>query len=82
MAELTEGIEARVVSATALGESRIFALENVLTKKLGKHVTLSASVDPSLIGGLYIHAGGQIIDHTIKKQLSDLKDNLKRRDAR
>ena len=82
MAELTERIEARAVSAAALGESRILALESALEKKLGKPVAISASVDPSVIGGLYIEAGGRIFDHTVRTQLRDLTASLKRRGAR
>ena len=82
MAELTERIEARAVSAAALGESRILALKNALSKKLGKPVALSASVDPAVIGGLYVQAGGRIFDHTVKRQLSDLRAGLRRRDMR
>jgi F-type H+-transporting ATPase subunit delta len=82
MAELTDSMGAFVVSATTLGESRILALEDVLSKKLGHRVTISASVDPSVIGGLYIRAGGRIIDRTVKRRLRDLKDSLMRRSAR
>ena len=82
MAELTERIDARVVSAAALGENRIAALTSALLKKLGKPVALSACVDPAVIGGLYIEAGGLIFDHTVKRQLSDLTAGLKRRGAR
>ena len=79
MAELT--IQAHVFSAVALGEEKISTLRDTLSKKLGKPVEIMPGIDPSLIGGLYIHVGGFVIDHSVKRQLADLKDSLKRRNA-
>jgi len=72
---------ARVISATELSESQASAITNMLCKKLNKQVEISLNIDPSVIGGLYIHVSGIIIDRTIKKQLADLRDAAKRGDA-
>jgi len=69
---------AYVVSATDLSEIQIEKLEEALSKKLKKPVDVEIEVDPSLIGGLYISVDGCLIDHTVKKQLSDLKESIKR----
>ena len=68
---------AAVVSAVQLNEQQISSLKNVLEKKLNKQVEISAKVDSSLIGGLYIHVDGYFIDYTVRKQLNDLKDSIK-----
>ena len=71
-------VKANVVSAHPLSESQISALREMLSKKLNKHVEISAKVDPALIGGLTIHMDGYYIDRTIKKRLDDMKISLKR----
>ena len=69
---------ANVVSATELSESQICAIKDVLSRKLVKEVEISLKTDPSLIGGFYIHVDGRLIDRTVKKRLSDLKDHIKK----
>ncbi|MCL2812362.1 MAG: ATP synthase F1 subunit delta [Clostridia bacterium] len=73
-----EKIVAHVVSAVALKEEQTAALEEMLYQKLGRQVELSAEVDPSLIGGFCIYVAGLVIDRTVKKQLNDLRDTIKR----
>jgi len=75
----TEKTAAQVVSAAELAKSQITALETALSKMLGKAVTVSARVDPSLIGGLSIQVDGFFIDRTVKRQLKDLRENIKSR---
>jgi len=90
MAELTadhigrhryENVDAHVVSAMELNKSQASTLEDVLFKKLNKRVKVLLSTDPSVIGGLYIEVDGFIIDRTIKKQLGDLRDAVKKGDT-
>ena len=69
---------ANVTSAVALSPDQISALRQALSSKLNKQVDVSLKVDPSLIGGMYIHVDGYFIDRTIKNQLRDMKVNLKR----
>ncbi|MCL2486852.1 MAG: F0F1 ATP synthase subunit delta [Oscillospiraceae bacterium] len=54
MEELTGKTTTHVVSAAPLGDEQIAALKDVLSRKTGKDIELSPSIDPSLIGGLYI----------------------------
>jgi len=72
-----EHLRVRVVSAAALTEAQLSALKAALSKKTGGPVEISLSTDPSLIGGLRISLGGYVIDGSVKKQLSDMKDSLK-----
>jgi len=73
---------ANVTSAIELNEGQISALKELLSKKLNKHVEISLKVDPSVIGGLYIHVDGYfIVDQTMKKRLHDMKVNIKRSTA-
>lgn len=67
---------AQVVSAAALSENQISKLTNLLSEKIGERVEIISNTDPSLIGGLYIHVNGQIINCTVKKQINDMKVQL------
>jgi F-type H+-transporting ATPase subunit delta len=70
-------VTANVLSATQLSEVQITALEKMLSKKLDKHVKVSLKVDPSAIGGLYIHVDGFFVDNTLKKRLHDMTASMK-----
>jgi len=69
---------ATVVSAFELSESQTQTLKKLLTEKLGKQVDIDSQVDTSVIGGFRINVDGCLIDHTVKKQLGDLVDSVKR----
>ena len=68
---MTQQVQARVVSATALKEEQITALRAALAKKLGKPVELLPEVDASIAGGLYISADGLVMDSTVRRRLGE-----------
>ena len=79
MAEEYNGkTDAVVVSAAELDENQISVLKSLLSKKLNKQVEISQKLDASLIGGMYILVDGYLIDRTVKKQLDDLRDSIKK----
>ena len=51
-------------------------LEDVLKKYFNKDVSLSISVDKSLIGGALIKSGDFVIDRTVKSQLIRMTETL------
>lgn len=65
-----------VVSATELDDRQLRTLTEKLSAKFGRQVILTASVDASLIGGLRIFAGDQVIDLSIETQLQQLQKRL------
>ena len=71
-------VEAEVVSAFQLTEQQTDELVNTLKNKLGCDVTLTTTVDESLIGGVVIKAGDTIIDASMKSQLDSLALSLGR----
>ncbi len=71
-------IEAQVVSAFELSAEQTSELVNTLKNKLGFDVTLTTTVDKSLIGGVVITAGDTIIDASMKSQLDSLALSLGR----
>lgn len=71
-------VDAEVISAYELSAEQTDELVNTLKNKLGCDVTLTTTVDESLIGGVVIKAGDTIIDASMKSQLESLALSLGR----
>ncbi|HHZ01462.1 MAG TPA: ATP synthase F1 subunit delta [Tissierellia bacterium] len=71
-------IEAKVVSAKALTEKQIESIRKILVEKTNMQVEIETKVDPGVIGGFYILIGGRIFDRTLRSELINLRERLKR----
>ncbi len=71
-------IEAKVVSAKALTEKQIESIRKILVEKTNMQVEVKTKVDPSVIGGFYILIDGRIFDRTLRSELINLRERLKR----
>jgi len=69
-------VEVQVFTASPLDAKLSPPLKETLELKTGKKVNLIFKVDPSLIGGIRVIIGNQIIDYSIRNELCKLKDNL------
>lgn len=69
-------VEARVTTASTLEKELALSLKEKLEKKTGKKVDLIFQTDPSLIGGIRVIIGNQIVDNSISSELCKLKENL------
>jgi F-type H+-transporting ATPase subunit delta len=63
---------AEVTSAYPLSSDQIAALKQQLRQRIGRDVAVDCSVDPSLLGGLVVRIGSQMIDSSIKTRLNSL----------
>ena len=63
---------AEVTSAFPLDDKQVAALKSNLKARLGRDVAIDAKVDPSLLGGLIVRHGSQMIDASIKTKLNNL----------
>jgi len=70
-------VSAEVTSSTPLSDSQLKSLADTLKAKIGKTVTLTEFVDPSLIGGLVVKVGSQMIDSSLKTKLQAMKIAMK-----
>lgn len=70
-------VTADVTSAAPLTGAQVSALADTLKAKLGKTVSLNQFVDPSLIGGLQVKVGSQMIDSSLKTKLAAMKIAMK-----
>ena len=49
----------------------------VFSEKYGKTVVLKTSVDPSIIGGMVLYVGNEMLDASVKARFEGLKKQLK-----
>ncbi|QIK95591.1 F0F1 ATP synthase subunit delta [Sphingomonas sp. HDW15A] len=63
---------AEVASAHPLDDGQVQALKAKLKARLGRDVTIDSTVDPSLLGGIVVRLGSQMIDASIKTKLNTL----------
>ncbi|MTH78560.1 F0F1 ATP synthase subunit delta [Paracoccus aestuariivivens] len=68
---------ADVVSAQALTEDQKTRLADTLASKSGKKIKLNARVDETLIGGMIVKLGSQMIDSSIRSKLASLQNAMK-----
>lgn len=69
--------KAELFAAREVPEQELEELAQKLSSSTGKKVILKLTVDPSLLGGVKIRMGDQIVDGTVAKKLQMLKENLK-----
>ena len=70
-------VTAEVVTAKALTKTQADKLAKTLKASVGKTVTLNATVDESLIGGLVVKVGSKMIDTSIRSKLNALQNTMK-----
>lgn len=67
-----------IISTSKLTQTQITAVKNKLRDQLKKQIELTPIIDPSLLGGFMVKLGDQVIDQSIKGQLTSLATELRR----
>jgi F-type H+-transporting ATPase subunit delta len=75
-AEAEKTIEAEMIAAYEVSAEQQKLLQKQLKQRLGREVSLTCSVDESLLGGAVIKAGDTVIDGSTLGQLRKLSTNL------
>ncbi len=70
-----QALDARVISAVDLSATQQATISADLQKRYGA-VAVGFSVDPSLIGGLIIRVGDQVLDNSLRSRLSAVQRNM------
>ena len=70
-------VEAEVKSAVPLTPAQTQDLKDTLRQKLGKIPRLTVTVDASLLGGLIVRVGSQMIDTSLRTKLRNLEKAMK-----
>lgn len=68
---------AEVASAHPLSDDQVAALKQSLRQRVGREVAVDLRVDPTLLGGLVVRLGSQMIDSSIKTRLNSLAQAMK-----
>ena len=68
---------AQVTSARPLDDEQTAALKEQLRARAGREVRLETSVDPSILGGIIVRLGSQMIDASIRTKLNTLATAMK-----
>jgi len=67
---------AEITSAFALNEGQLNELLAGLEKKFGLKLKPAVTVDPTLIGGVRVVVGDQVLDTSVRAQLARMRDTL------
>lgn len=67
---------ATVFAASALDAAQLERLRSALAARYGADVALNTVVDPSVVGGVRIEIGDDVIDATVSSRLNDLRQRL------
>ena len=68
---------AEVTSARPLDDGQVAALKTQLKARAGRDVSIDARVDPSILGGLVVKLGSQMIDASIRTKLNRLAQAMR-----
>lgn len=79
MADELKGIvKASIVSATELSSDAVDKIKQALSKKTGKTIVLKVDQDPDLIGGVVTKIGDLVLDGSVRTQLMNMSETLKK----
>ncbi len=70
------GASAEVTSALPLNAEEMEVVRQDVLSKMGNQATVTFRVDPGILGGLVIRAGGKVLDASVAGQLESLRQSL------
>ncbi len=76
--ELNGVVHATLVSATELSAEATDKIKQGLAKRIGKDIILDVEQDAQLIGGIVTKIGDLVLDGSVKTQLFNMRESLKR----
>ncbi|WP_294405703.1 F0F1 ATP synthase subunit delta [uncultured Clostridium sp.] len=66
-------------TAVPLLSSELESLKNIFEKKYDKNIIFETKVDRSVLGGVYVRVGNDVIDDTVKSKIEEMKDIMLRK---
>ena len=75
-AEEEKSLDVEVISAYELSDNQASTLSDALKAKFAKDISMTTSIDKSLIGGAVIRAGDVVIDGSVRGKLNKLAEEL------
>lgn len=74
--EVSGVLVATVTSAIPLKEEQLAQIKTNIEQKTGKTIELTSQVDTTLIGGMIVRVGDQVVDGSIRGKMDALKTQL------
>lgn len=71
-----QALDAEVTSAVALSAAQQASVVADLRQRYGPETAVSFATDPTLIGGLIIRVGDQVLDNSLRTRLSAVQRNM------
>jgi F-type H+-transporting ATPase subunit delta len=71
-------LRATVTSAVALDDAAVQAIAERISAATKKKVLVERAVDPAILGGVVTQVGSVVFDGSLRTQLEDLRNTLKR----
>ncbi len=65
-----------ITSAVELDQDVVKRLGDQISEQTGRHVQLTAHVDPDVLGGIVLRVGNQILDASIRNRLDQLRRSV------
>lgn len=75
-AQANKVLPVQVTSAIALDEATTESIGSSIGESTGRHVELSAEVDPDILGGIVVRVGNSILDASIRSRLEQLRKQV------
>lgn len=76
VADASGGIVATVTAAAPLTDAQLEKLSATLATQYGREPRIAVRIDPSVIGGLRVQVGDDVIDGTVSSRLTELRLQL------
>jgi F-type H+-transporting ATPase subunit delta len=76
VAEEADSIIATVTVAESLGTAQATRLQKALAAQYGGNIQINEVVDPTILGGMRVQIGDEVIDGTIANRIADLRLQL------
>jgi ATP synthase F1 delta subunit len=67
-----------ITSATELDEQTVRGIGERIGRQTGRRVELTARVEPSILGGIVLRVGNQVLDASIRNRLESLRRQVAR----
>ena len=65
-----------VTSAVELDRNTLKEIGDSIGQQVGRHIELSSSVDPDILGGLVLRVGNYVLDASIRNRLEQLRKQV------
>jgi F-type H+-transporting ATPase subunit delta len=69
-------VPAEIVTAVPLADGQRAALAKALGQVTGSEVTVTARVDPAIVGGVVARVGSVVFDGSVTRQIEKMKEKL------